>query len=479
MKRTIMQKCVTVLMLVVMVIAGFQPATAYAASTSEKKATVSFTETKAIGFKEINFISGNNDYLFALGKKAKGNVFSYSKDGVNFKDVLLDTEITKKFPKITFQSMEISTSWTYTDKGEMWLIGTGKVKEGTKYPFLISISKDMKTVKVTPFQDLIKKLDAKATNIEIDDYFITHWEKSILILSGSYSNGSEERIPYYLLSTKGADFKAYSYPDNRYDQMDFAGDYLICSKWIVPEAAPGQGQFYYSTDYIKWTKAVTPENTDGTEWHRSYLDFKCFSATLGEDYFNPNKTYTVYYTTDMKKYKTISKDYVIEGPSRFMYIYNDDNRYIAEEESFGETGRIVISQRAIADNSEWKTLLDYTAKSSDFSFYDYIRGDGYVLVKDGKTRKIFNLKTGKNYETTIDHDKLGATRFDETYFYALYDKTTLLGTKNGFVTNYMFTTPEAMKGMTTWKAGKTNRYYFYSNTKIYYIDKTSLDSKLK
>lgn len=479
MKRTIMQKCVTVLMLFAMVVAGLQPATAYAASTSEKKATVAFTETKANGFKEINYISGTNDYLFALGKKAKGNVFSYSKDGVNFKDILLDTEITKKFPKITFQSIEISTSWNYTDKGEMWLMGAGKEKKGEKYPFLIIISKDMKTVKVMPLQDLVSKLDAKAANIELDDYFITQWEKNLVILNGSYSNGKGEKIPFYLLSSNGATFKAYPNPDNSCDMVDFAGDYMICYTWSLPEAAPGQGQFYYSTDYTKWTKAVTPEDEDGREWRRSYLDFDCFSVTPAEDYFNPNKTYTIHYTTDMKKYKTISKDFAIEGPSRYMYIYNDDSRYIAVEESFGETGRIVISQRAIADSSEWKTLIDYTAKSSDNSFYDFIRGDGFVLVNDGKIRKVYSLKTGKNYDTTIDHNKLGSSKYDGTYFYALYDKTKLLGTKNGFVTNYMFATPEAMKGMSTWKAGKTNRYYLYSNTKIYYVDKATLDNKVK
>jgi len=474
-----MQKCVTVLMLFAMVIAGLQPATAYAASTSEKKATVTFTQTKANGFKEINYISGVNDYLFALGRKAKGNVFSYSKDGVNFKDILLDTEITKKFPKITFQSIEISTSWNYTDKGEMWLSGKGTVKEGEKYPFLISISKDMKTVMVTPVQDLVKKLDAKAANIELDGYFMSHWEKGLVILNGSYSNGKGEKIPFYLLSTKNAAFKAYPNPDNNCDMVDFAGDYMVCYKWGLSEAAPGQGQFYYSTDYTKWTKAVTPENKDAIEWYRSYLDFDCFSVTPVEDYFSQHKTYTIHYTTDMKKYKTISKDYVIEGSSSFMYIYNDDNRYIAVEESFGEPERIVISQRAIADNSEWKTLLDYTAQSSDFDFYDFINGDGYVLVKDGKLRKIYNLKTGKNYDTTIEQDKIGTSRYDGTYFYALYDKTKLLGTKNGFVTNYMFTTPEAMNGLTTWKAGKTNRYYVYSKTKIYYVDKATLDNKVK
>jgi hypothetical protein len=479
MKRTIMQKCVTVLMLFVMVIAALQPATANAASTSEKKATVTFTETKANGFIEINYISRTDDYLFAVGKKAKGTVFSYSKDGVSFKDILLDTEITKKFSKITFQSIEISTSCNYTDKGEMWLMGTGKGKKDEKYPFLISISKDMKTVKVTPLQDLVNKLDAKAANIELDDYFITHWEKNLVILNGSYSNGKGEKIPFYLLSSKGAAFNAYLTPDTSCDMVDFAGDYMVCYTWSLPEAAPGQGQFYYSTDYTKWTKAVTPENEDEREWRRSYLDFKSFSITPAEDYFNPDKTYMIHYTTDMKKYKTISKDFAIDGPSRFMYIYNDDNRYIAVEESFGETGRFVISQRAIADNSEWKTLIDYTAQSSDSRFYDFLKGDGYVLVKDGKLRKIFNLKTGKNYDTTIDHSKLGSSRYDGTYFYALYDKTKLLGTKNGFVTNYMFNTPEAMKGMTTWKVGKTNRYYVYSNTKIYYVDKASLDSKVK
>ncbi len=479
MKETIIKKYVSVLLLFVMVIASFQPVKAHAASTTEKKAAISFTETKAKGFKEINYLSEVNDYLFVLGKKAKGNVFSYSKDGVNFKDILLDTEINKKFPKITFQSIEISYSSRYTAKEELWLIGTGTVKEGEKYPFLISISKDMKTVKITSLQDIIKKLDAKAAGIELDTYFITHWEKKLLIINGSYTNGKGDRIPFYLLSTKGSAFKAYSYPDSSYDQITFAGDYLVCYKWRLTEAAPGQGQFYYSSDYTKWAKALTPVDADGREWNISYFNEKTFAVMPAEDYFNPDKTYTIHYTADMKKYKTLSKDYMIEGSSRYMYIFHDGDRDIAMEESFGDIGRAVISQRAIADNSKWKTLFDYTAKSSDFKFYDTLRGDGYVLLKDGKTKKIYNLKSGKNYDTTIAVDKLGDSYDDGTFFYALYDGTKLIGTKNGFVTNYIFTTPEAMKGLTIWGKGKTARYYVYSDSKIYYVDKASLDKKIK
>lgn len=94
--RPILKKSVAFLLLLTCVIFLHQPLVVNAASTTEKKASVKFTKAKISGFTKISTLTNVDNYLVALGKKAKSNTLAYSRDGINFKNISLDSAVNKK-----------------------------------------------------------------------------------------------------------------------------------------------------------------------------------------------------------------------------------------------------------------------------------------------------------------------------------------------------------------------------------------------
>lgn len=454
-------------------ISMMQPLTANAASTTEKKATVKFSETKASGFKKITDLYTYADYVVALGTKKSGNVLSYSKDGMTFQDVDLDKVIEKEYTAEKLSNIKLSTYLGYIDKNKYYyIIGSGTTTEDKTYHFMVTVSKDLKDSKVIKLDTAVAKLDANADGIQFEQYANFDYNSGVMLLTGSYMSETGTQMNFYVVSKNGTDIAAYAFPDASCNSIDIVGKYLIAYNYTMKMNDSSQGEFYYSTDYKTWKKGTTP-SADGTvSWNRSYYDYESFCASTN-DY--SSDTGYVYYTSNMKDYKSISKKYVVTSRSHVMEFNNNDNKIYAVEQGFDETRQLVIS---IKSGSKWKELFNYTAKSNDFDYYrsSWIDG-GLVFVNDGGAKTLFKYASGKQYKTSIDSKKLNLYGNYGSLYYGTYDNQYILASKNGLVKNYLMKTPEKINGMSV--SDSKNRLYIFSDTAIYYVPKDALNNVVK
>jgi len=478
--KRVLQKIITFMLVCTFILTATQPVLASAASTTEKKASVKFTKTKATGFTSISSMRSTNQYLLAFGEKKSGNVLSYSSDGNTFKDIDLDKEIEKEYKGYSFSEIELNSHVSYIDgKKAYCVMGKATTNDKKVYHFLINISSDLKKVSILKLDQAIEDLDKNAQNIEVEKYFDYDYESGIIIANGSYEDASGTKTPVYLVIKKNSDLNAYKTPNVNCDRVDMVGKYLICYNWQLSLTSDWSqstvGYFYYSKDYKTWKKGETPDVDGVDSWNRAYYDWESFCAAPQSS----SDTYTLYYTSNMKDYKTISKDYVIQSNSRNMDFDKDDNKVYAIERSHGDKGQFVIS---VKSGAKWKQLFNYKAKTSDFNFMEMRWvADGLVLVKDGKTKKLFQYGAGKEYSTKLDESKLNLSGTDsDNMCFGTYDSKYLLASKNGLAKYYLFETPSKVKGIENWSGKKTEeRFYVYSDTAIYYVNKAAVTKAMK
>ncbi|MDK2809239.1 MAG: hypothetical protein PWP24_1977 [Clostridiales bacterium] len=477
-ERKVLRRVVPIIMVFSMLLTMLPSVTANAASTTEKKGSVSFTKTKASGFTKIASLRSTSNYLIVLGEKKSGNVLSYSSDGNTFKDVDLDAAIEKEYKGETLSSITLNTYISYINKRNAYCVmGTAATKEEATYNFLVSVSSDMKKVSVEKLDDLIKTLDSQAEGIEFDRYFDYDYETGLLIVNGSYNEASGSKVPVYIVMKKGADAIAYKNPNTFCDRVEFVGKYLVCYNWQLNLTGEWEqattGYFYYSKDYKTWTKAKTPEVNDANSWQRSYYEWETFGAAPQSS----SDTYTLYYTSNMKDFKSISKKFVISGYGT-MDFQQDDKKLYAIERGYDEKQEIAISLKS---GDKWKVLFQYKAKSNDFNYQeDRYTADGMVLIKDGTTKKLFLYGKGKEYSTKLDVDKLNLYGDMNGVTFGTYDNNYLLASKNALATYYLFKTPVKVKGVTSWsKKNVAERFYVYSDSAIYYVTQATVTKAVK
>lgn len=462
---------------------SIKPAIAVAASTTETKATVKFTKTKATGFKSIIGVYADENYLIALGTKSSGYVISYSADGTSFKDINLTSAVKKAYSKEKISSVKFSSNYYYINKRKVFcIIGTATTSDNTKLNYLVSVSSDMKKVDILKLDDAVKKLDSKASDITIDTYFDYDYKSGMILINGSYKDSSEVVTPIYLISKKNNNMNAYKTPHVNCNRVELAGDYLVCYNWFLnltnEWSDTNKGVFFYSKNYESWSKAETPSVDNALGWNRAYYDWEGFGAAPQN---NNSNTHTVYYTKDMKNYKTVSKDYVLDTSNKWMHIFKYDNKMFAEEHGNGDKRQFVFSEFSTKTGNKWKQLANYTAKSDDFKYMNntWIAG-GFLLVNDGNIKKLFKYSNGKEYTTSLSTDKLSLYSDYKGCSYGVYDKQYLLGSKTGLVKNYLFKTPVKIKNMTMWSGKKTaNRIYVYSDNAIYYVNEATVNKAIK
>lgn len=477
--KAILSKFLTLILALTIIMPLMQTTAASAASsaTTEKKVTVKFTKTKAAGFKTISDISTGDKYVIALGTKASGNVLAYSTDGTTFKDIDLDSVITKEYAAVKFSEVKLNSYISSIDKQKIYCImGKGTAEDNTVYNFLVSISSDLKKISVIKLDDAVKKLDSEAANITFQEYLNFDYDSGVVIYTGSYTNTSGAQINFYAVSTKITDVTAYEFPDNECENIDLVGKYLICYKWQLAMNDSNKGEFYYSSDYKTWKKATTPKVDGAVSWRRAYFDWESFCVSP-EDY-TADIAY-VYYTSDMKTYKNISKTYAISGDGRNISFNKFNDTIFATEDGYNEKRQLVFSKKSTKAGSDWKKLFSYTAKDNENFDYnlEYWMAGGLVLIKDGSTKKLFKLSDGKEYNTSLDTTKLNLYTEEDGICYGFYDNQYILASKNGLVKNYLFKTPDKVNGMSIWYS--KNRYYVYSDTAIYYVTESAINKGMK
>ncbi|MFA9466265.1 MAG: hypothetical protein ACERKN_18515 [Velocimicrobium sp.] len=479
-QKRVLQKIITFMLVCTFILTATQTVSASKTSTTEKKASVKFTKTKATGFTSISSMRSTNQYLIAFGEKKSGNVLSYSSDGTTFKDIDLDAAIEKAYKGNSISSIQFNDYLSYINgRSAYCVMGTATAKDKTEYHFLLNISSDMKKVSVLKLDQAIEDLDKGAKNIEIEMYFDYDYDSGIVIVNGSYEDASGTKTPVYLVIKKNSDVKAYKTPNVNCDRVDMAGKYLICYNYQLSLTSDWSqssvGYFFYSKDYKTWKKGKTPAVDGVNGWNHDYYDWESFCASPQSS----SDTYTLYYTSNMKDYKSISKDYVIQSDSRNMNFDKVDNKIYAVERTYGDKGQLVIS---VKSGKKWKQLFNYKAKSSDFNYIEerWI-ADGLVILKDGKTKKLMQYGAGKEYSTKLDESKLNLSGTDsDNMCFGTYDSKYLLASKNGLAKYYLFKTPIKIKGTSTWSGKKTEeRFYVYSGTAIYYVNKSAVTKAMK
>ncbi|OPJ60199.1 hypothetical protein [Clostridium oryzae] len=479
--RPILKKSVAFLLLLTCVIFLHQPLVVNAASTTEKKASVKFTKAKISGFTKISTLTNVDNYLVALGKKAKSNTLAYSRDGINFKNISLDSAVNKKYNNEKISSIEMGSYHPYyvRKRGIIFILGSATTSKGEIHHFIVSITKSMKTVSIISLDSVVKKLNSKAKDMYVDDYANCNYEKGYITIIGAYYNTNNSKVPFYILSKNGSTFTAYKTPSTNAAYIDFIGNYLVSYGWPLDKASNGRGAFYYSKDCTKWIKATTPKHSSSTSWNRSFFKWDNF-CTSPEN--NSSNKYKLFYTKNMKDYKSISKDYVVKDNHRSMNFDEYDNKYIAEEHGLGSKNQLVISERSKQSGSRWKVLLNYKQKNfGDFYYNSLTNMDGgVVIIKDGNTKKIYTLKNRKSYGTTIDVGKLDMCYFTSTEAYGGYDKQYILATKNSFTKNYLFKAPIKFNKIEESSNNKFGeRMYVYSDSAVYFVSKTALEKAMK
>lgn len=410
---------------------------------------------------------------------------SYSKDGKTFKDLNLDTYVTKKFDKKNFKEITFSSHPSFISKrNAAFIVGQGVVDDVDKENFIIKMSTDFKSVEVIPLNSAVEKLDSGAKDIFVETIINYDYETGEILLEGSYTNASDDLTPFYLISTKGNTYTAYAFPSNKCNTIDRVGKYLVCYNYFEFESdESGVGIYYYSKDGKKWSKATTPKNADGLSWKRHYLFSEYFNVCVNEDSSKTLDSYTVYYTKDMKKYDSLSKDFVVDGIGRYMNFFDEDDFYMAIENGYGDKRQVAISKKDKKSGSKWKELFRYNAESNDlyYTVYHYLKNTP-MLMKDGDKCKLVYLENGKEYDTKLEADKL--TDSDQSYdnktTYMVYKNEYIIATQNNFLKYYMIKTPLKFNYCRTLKTKSTGeRLYIYNDTEIYYVSKSNIDKAVK